>query len=58
MKVRGEYKVPIEYMPIDVDVDWTKRRVANQILQHMLSENLMEEMENKDNNYNEKEDDF
>lgn len=29
MKIRGEYKVPIEYMPFDVDVDWVKRQVAN-----------------------------
>ena len=42
MKIRAEYKVPIEYMPFDVDVDWVKRRVANQIFQHMLSENLIE----------------
>ena len=52
MKIRGEYKVPIEYMPFDFDVDWVKRRVANQILQHMLSKNLIEFTEEEEKLFN------
>ena len=43
MKIRGEYKVPIEYMPPKAyDDKWCKGYIANKIIDKMLEEGLIE----------------
>lgn len=43
MKIRGEYNVPIEYMPPKAcDDKWYRRHIADEIIDKMLEEGLIE----------------
>lgn len=52
MKIRGEYKVPIEYMPPKACCDdWCKKYVADAIRDHMIEQGLIEFTEEWRNGY-------